>query len=287
MNKETDKILVMGATGQQGGAVARALLAEGYRVRAMTRNPDSDRARELADLGAEIVQGDFDAEESLRSALEGIWGAFAVQNTWEAGVVGEEEQGKRVARVAKQAGVQHFVYTSVGSADEGTGIPHFDNKYRVEQTIRELGLPSFTIIRPVFFMDNLLTPWFKPALDEGNLAVGIKPDTRLQMIATEDIGRYGVLAFERHEELNGKAIDIAGDELSMPEAAAILSEKTDKEVKHFQVPIEAVREASEEFAIMLEWFDAKGYSADIEANASQYGISPTSFADFASSVNWN
>ncbi len=280
-------ILVTGATGQQGGAVARELLAAGHTVRAMTRNPDSEAAKALADLGAEVVQGDLNDAASLERAVQGVWGVFAVQNTWEAGVDGEEEQGKRLAKIARDNGVQHFVYTSVGSADRNTGIPHFDNKYRVEETIRSLDLPSFTILRPVFFMENWVSPWFKPAIEEGNLAIGIKPDTSLQMIAVSDIGKYGRLAFEKHDELNGQAIDIAGDELTMTEAAAIVADAVGKPVDHFQVPIEQVREFSDDFATMLEWFDAEGYSADIAGNAANYGIAPTSFKAWASEANWS
>ncbi|KPK60951.1 MAG: hypothetical protein AMS21_09305 [Gemmatimonas sp. SG8_38_2] len=280
-------ILVTGATGQQGGAVARELLAAGHRVRAMTRNPDSEAAKALADLGAEVVQGDLNDTASLERAVKGAWGAFAVQNTWEAGVDGEEEQGKRFAKVAREAGIQHFVYTSVASAHRETSIPHFDNKWRVEETVRSLGFPSYTIIRPVFFMENLASPWFKPAIDEGTLAMGIKPDTRLQMIAVADIGKYGRLAFEKHEELNGQAIDIAGDELSAPDAAAIIGEAAGKTVSHFQVPIEQVREFSDDFATMLEWFDSVGYNADIAGNVKKYGIAPTPFRAWASAVNWS
>ena len=280
-------ILVTGATGQQGGAVARELLAAGHEVRAMTRNPDSEPAKALADLRAEVVQGDLNDTASLESALKGAWGAFAVQNTWEAGVDGEEEQGKLFAKIAREAGVQHFVYTSVASAQRETGIPHFDNKWRVEETVRSLGFPSYTIIRPVFFMENLVSPWFKPAIDEGTLAIGIKPDTRVQMIAVGDIGKYGRLAFEKHEELNGRAIDIAGDELSAPDAAAIIGEATGKTVSHFQVPIEQVREFSDDFATMLEWFDSVGYNADVASNATKYGIAPTPFKEWASAANWS
>jgi len=280
-------ILVTGATGQQGGAVARELLAAGHKVRAMTRNPDSEPAKALADLRAEVVQGDLNDTASLESALKGAWGAFAVQNTWEAGVDGEEEQGKLFAKIAREAGVQHFVYTSVASAQRETGIPHFDNKWRVEETVRSLGFPSYTIIRPVFFMENLVSPWFKPAIDEGTLAIGIKPDTRVQMIAVGDIGKYGRLAFEKHEELNGRAIDIAGDELSAPDAAAIIGEATGKTVSHFQVPIEQVREFSDDFATMLEWFDSVGYNADVASNATKYGIAPTPFKEWASAANWS
>ncbi|MGH7563951.1 MAG: NmrA/HSCARG family protein, partial [Gemmatimonadota bacterium] len=209
-------ILVTGATGQQGGAIARELLAKGRSVRAMTRHPDGDAARALAEQGANVVRGDLDDADSLERAIEGAWGVLSVQNTWEAGVEREEEQGKRFAEVAKGAGIEHFVYQSVASADRHTGIPHFDNKWRIEETIRSLGFPSYTVVRPVFFMENLISPWFKPGLDDGTLALGIRPDTPLQMIAVADIGKYGALAFERHAELNGRAIDIAGDELDPP-----------------------------------------------------------------------
>ena len=204
-------ILVTGATGHQGGAVARELLARKNTVRAMTRKPDSDAAKALTRQGAEVVKGDLNDAESLRRALQGAWGVFAVQNTWEAGVEGEEAQGKRIAELARQAGVQHYVYSSVGSAHRKTGIPHFDNKWRIEETVRGLGFPSHVILRPVFFMDNFVSPWFKPGIDQGKVMIALKPTTVLQMIAVKDIGKYGLLAFEKAEELNRKEIDLAGD----------------------------------------------------------------------------
>jgi uncharacterized protein YbjT (DUF2867 family) len=131
MAKVKGALLITGATGQQGGAVARELLARKHAVRAMTRKPDSDAAKALGKLGAEIVKGDLDDPESIKRAIRGAWGVFAVQNTWEAGVEKEEVQGKRMAELAKESGVHHFVYTSVGSAHRKTGIPHFDNKSRI------------------------------------------------------------------------------------------------------------------------------------------------------------
>ena len=150
-------ILITGATGKQGGATLRHLAKRGgFKLRAMTRKPDSDAAKALAALGRRGgARATLDDAASLERAFAGAWGVFAVQNTWEAGVEKEEEQGKRVAKIARDKGVQHFVYTSVGSADEGTGIPHFENKFRVEQTIKQLGFPSHVILRPVFFMENL------------------------------------------------------------------------------------------------------------------------------------
>jgi uncharacterized protein YbjT (DUF2867 family) len=287
MKKGEDLILITGATGQQGGAVARELLGRGHNVRAMTRKPDSDNARALADIGATVIQGDLDDAASLERALEGAWGAFAIQNTWEAGVEGEEEQGKRFAEIAKKGGVEHYVYSSVASAQRQTGIPHFDNKWRVENRVRELGFPSYTVIRPVFFMENLSSPWFKPAIDEGKLTVGIRPDTSLQMIAVADIGKYGALAFDKHEELNGREIDLAGDAHTMPETAEILSRATGRPVTFEPTPIEDVRQFSADFASMLEWFDSVGYDADIEGRASELGVQPQSLEDWAATSNWD
>jgi uncharacterized protein YbjT (DUF2867 family) len=285
---ETGKnlILVTGATGKQGGAVARELLARGHKVRAMTRRPDSAPARELARLGAEVVAGDLDDAASLEPALAGAWGVYGVQNTWEAGVEREEEQGHRLARVARQAGVQHYVYASVASAHRATGIPHFDNKARVEATVRGLGFPSFTILRPVFFMENFAGPWFLPALEQGNLAMAVQPTTVLQMVTVRDLGRYGLWAFEQHARLNGRAIDFAGDQHTLPQAAAILGRAMGREVRFVQVPIEEVRKGSEDYAIMLEWFDRVGYDADIRKTSEESGVRPTSLAEWASSVNW-
>lgn len=280
MKTGSQVILVTGATGQQGGAVARELLARGHKVRAMTRNPDGPNAKAMADLGATVVRGDLDDEASLDGALKGVWGVFGVQNSLEAGVEQEEVQGKRLAERAKKAGVQHFVYTSVGSADRQTGIPHFDNKWRVEEVVRGLGFPSHTIIRPVFFMENFASPWFKPAIDEGQLTIGVKPETRLQMIAVGDIGKYGRLAFEKSAELDGEAIDLAGDELTMPETAQILGEAIGKTVSFVPTPIEEVRKFSADVASMLEWFDGVGYDVDIAGNSKTYGIQPVTLAEW-------
>ncbi|MFN0157361.1 MAG: NmrA/HSCARG family protein [Bacteroidota bacterium] len=283
---ETKTILVTGATGQQGGAVASELLSHGFSVNAMTRKPDSDKAKALATQGARIVTGDLNDPASLEAALKGVWGVFAVQNTWEAGVEKEEEQGKRIAAVAQKAGVQHFVYSSVGSAQRKTGIPHFDNKYRVEETIRGLGFPSYTIIRPVFFMENIASPWFKPAIEQGNIMTALKPDTPLQMIAVQDIGKYGLWAFRDHEKLNGRAIDIAGDSLTMPQTAKAISAVSGKQVGFAPIPIEEIRKGSEDFALMLEWFDAVGYDVDIQGMAKESGIKPTPFSQWAATIKW-
>jgi uncharacterized protein YbjT (DUF2867 family) len=271
-------LLITGATGKQGGAVARALAGKGFRIRAMTRKPESEAARALAAAGAEIVKADLDDAASLRTALAGAWGVFAVQNTWEAGVVKEEEQGKRFAKLAREAGVQHFVYSSVGSAHRQTGIPHFDNKWRVEETIRALNFPSHVILRPVFFMENLTSPWF---LNGDAVYSALKPGTVLQMIAVEDIGTFGARAFTDAARLNRREIDIAGDALTLPAACAALSQGLGRPIRLTQIPIEEIRKNNEDFALMLAWFDRTGYDADISGLKREFGIEPTTLEAWA------
>jgi len=156
----------------------------------------------------------------------------------------------------------------------------------VEQKVRSLGFPSYTIVRPVFFMENLASPWFKPAIDQGNIMVALKPETKLQMIAVADIGKYGLWAFENHEKLNGRAIDIAGDSLTMPETANAISVVAGRKIGFVPIPIEEIRKNSEDYAIMLEWFDRVGYDADIAGMSKESGIQPTRFSDWATKVKW-
>jgi uncharacterized protein YbjT (DUF2867 family) len=265
-------VLITGATGKQGGATARALKGKGFNIHAMTRKPESDAARAMAqDTGAALVQGDLNDPASLKKALSGAWGVFAVQNTWEAGVAGEEEQGKRIAQLAREAGVQHYVYTSVGSAHRHTGIPHFDNKFRIEETIRGLEFPSHVILRPVFFMENLTSPWF---LNGDNLYAALAPTTKLQMIAVDDIGQYSARAFTDAATLNRREIDIAGDAPAMPDVASALSKGLGRTIIFVQIPISDVRKNSEDFALMLEWFERVGYDVDIPGLEREFGIRP-------------
>jgi uncharacterized protein YbjT (DUF2867 family) len=271
-------ILITGVTGHQGGAVAQALHGKGFRLRGMTRKTESQRAVALARDGVEIVKGDLDDEATLRRALTGTWGVFGVQNTWEAGVEREEVQGKRLATLAHAAGVEHYVYTSVGSAHKQTGIPHFDNKWRIEETVRNLNFPSHVILRPVFFMENLLAPY---SLQGDTLSSALGPDTKLQMIAVDDIGWFGARAFTDAAALNRREIDLAGDLRTMPEAAEILAKALGRAITFTQTPIEQVRQYSEDMALMLEWFERVGYSADIAGLEREFGRALMKLPDWA------
>lgn len=262
MSPDPKTILVGGATGQQGGAVARHLLQAGFAVRALTRDPGKPAAQALAKRGAELVEGNYLDPASLERSLDGAHGAFSVQNTWTDGVEGELAQGKAFADAAKAAGVEHFVYSSVGSADQDTGIPHFDSKWEIEQHIRDIGLPA-TVLRPVFFMDN----WAQhagEAIGNGQLPQPLSPDTRLQQVAVDDIGAFAAIAFSKPDQWIGQAIELAGDEPTMEECAKILGRAHGHDVEYVQLPWEAFEEvAGPEMTVMYRWFEEHGYRADI------------------------
>jgi uncharacterized protein YbjT (DUF2867 family) len=271
-------ILIIGVTGHQGGAVAQALQGSGFRLRGLTRKPESERAAALARAGVDVIKGDLDDEATLRRALTGAWGVFGVQNTGEAGVQREEAQGKRLATLAREAGVEHYVYTSVGSADKQTGVPHFDNKWRIEETVRGLLFPSHVILRPVFFMENLVAPF---SLQGDTLSWALGPDTKLQMIAVDDIGWFGARAFTDAAALNRREINLAGDVRTMAEAAEILTKALGRPITFAQTPIEPVRQHNKEIALMLEWFERVGYSADIAGLEREFGRVLTKLPDWS------
>ena len=271
-------ILITGVTGKQGGAVARALQGTGLHLRGLTRKPESEQGAALARQGVDIVMGDFDDEATLRRALTGAWGVFGVQNAGEASVEREEAQGKRLATLAREAGVEHFVYTSVGSAHKQTGVPHFDNKYRIEETVRSLRFPSHVILRPVFFMENLIAPF---SLQGSTLAWALGPRAKLQMIAVDDIGWFGARAFTHAAALNRREIDLAADVRTMAEAAETLTKALGRPIAFAQTPIEQVRQYSKEMALMLEWFERVGYSADIAGLEREFGRPFTKLTDWA------
>jgi uncharacterized protein YbjT (DUF2867 family) len=271
-------ILITGVTGHQGGAVARALKGRGFRLRGLTRHPESDHAKALARDGIEIVKGDLNDEATLRDVLAGAWGVFGVQSALGGGVEQEETQGKRVATLAREAGVEHFVYTSVGSADKQTGIPHFDNKWHIEETVRALRFPSHVILRPVFFMENLLAPF---SLHGDTLSSALGANTKLQMVAVDDIGWFGAHAFSNAAALNRREIDLAGDLRTMPEAAAILANASGRPIVYAKTSIEQVRQYSPENATMLEWFERVGYSADIGRLEREFGRALTKLSEWA------
>jgi uncharacterized protein YbjT (DUF2867 family) len=263
-------VLVTGATGRQGGAVIRHMLPRGWKLRALTRNPASHVTQELARQGIELVQGDLEDPASLPAALRGAYGVYSVQDFWAVGAKREISQGKNLADAAKKAGVQHFVYSSVGRAERNTGIPHWESKWEIEKHIRSLGLPA-TVIRPAAFMETYYIDQVEIGILKGKLADPIRADEPYQTIATDDIGAYVTLAFERPHEFIGKELEIAGSELTNPKAAKVFSRVLGKPVKFQKLPLLLVKVVlGKEFYLIFRWFNESGFKADIQGLRSAY-----------------
>jgi uncharacterized protein YbjT (DUF2867 family) len=263
MTNRAGPVLVIGATGQQGGATARALLERGWTVHALVRDAAKPAARSLREAGARLVTGDLDDPASLRAAMRGVHGVFLVLNMMTGphvtpdGVAAEERRGKAVADIAKETGIGHLVYSSIRGADLHTGIAHLESKGRIEERIHSLRLPA-TILRPVFFMDNFATV-HPPVLVDGELVVSLalRPETRLRMIATRDIGSFAAIAFDRPERFLGGHIDIAGDALTGQAIAETFGRACGVPARFHEMPIEQVRAFDEEVAKMFEWFNER------------------------------
>ena len=281
-------VLVSGATGQQGGALARVLLQKGHSVRAFVRRPDSPEAKELERLGAELAVGDFEEPSTVEDAARGMDAAFVVATPFEAGTEAETRHGISAADAAKAAGAEHLVYSSVADADKDTGIPHFDSKREVEKHIEGLSIP-YTIVAPVYFMDNLLAPWTLPQLKEGRFPMALPASRPLQQIALSDIVAFTVLVLENPEQFVDRRVDIASDELTGGEVAEVLTRVTGHEIDYVELPLEQVRQAmGEDGARMLEWFDRVGYSADIEALRREHPeVGWHTFEDWAKEQDWS
>ena len=258
-------IAVTGATGQQGGAVARKLLADGWKVRALTRDLSKPAAQALAEAGAELVAGDMDSRSELDAAFQGAYGVFSVQNFWlpNVGFEGEIRQGKAVADAARDTGVQHLVYSSVGAAHRGMGQKHFESKWNIEQYIHSLDIP-YTILRPVAFFENF--NWERPAISNGIFnAMGLRPEKERQLIGVEDIAVFAALAFENPQEYVGKTIELAGDALTEQQLADTFSKIIGRPVKLTQPTGGTGWSSEEEMTAMFNFFNGEAYDADIPA----------------------
>lgn len=265
-------VLVVGATGNQGGSVARHLLDSDradFDVLALTRDASGEAAQRLEKRGAEVVEGDLDEPETLREPVSRADAAFLVSNFWNVGYDRQVRQGTNFAEVADEVGLDQLVYSSVGNADEDTGIPHFDSVAEVEEVVDDLGLPR-TFLRPVFFFQN-----FEPMAGDitgGTLAQPLAEGVPLQMIDVDDVGRVTEQLVADPDAYVGTAWNVAGDELTLAEAADVFADVVGSPVEPYHVPIDEAREQfGDEFATMFEWFNQVGYSADLEALEDEFG----------------
>jgi uncharacterized protein YbjT (DUF2867 family) len=283
-------VLVTGATGQQGGAVARLLNRRGHTVRGLTRNPDSAASATLRNLGIEMIKGNLDDTHSVEKAARGADAAFIMATPFkeEGNIERETNEAIKAIDAVINAGVKHLIYSSVAGADKNTGIPHFDSKYKVEQYIRQNVKIPFTIVAPVFFMENFLIPQVSASISQGKLAMPLSSSRQLQQVALDDLAGVVVQALELPESFSGKRIEVASDEVTLPEVAKVLTEVINRKVDYSEFPLQAVRPIiGEDQATMFEWLNNQGFTADISGLRSTYPeISWHSFRDWAKRQNW-
>jgi len=284
---ERKRVLVTGATGQQGGALARLLLRRGHHVRAMTRKPEGPVATDLKKAGAEVVAGDLGNRSSVENAAKGVDVAFIVATPYEQGPAAEVRWGKTGVEAAHAARVPYIVYSSVSDADRNTGIPHFDSKFEVEEHLKGLGT-DYSIIAPVFFMENFFAPWVTAGFAHGVLAMGLAPGRKLQVISLPEIAEFTTLAVERRESFRGKRINIASDEPTPVEMAQRVSEAAGAKLSYVPVPLDEVRKQSEDFAKMYDWFNRVGYSVQIPKLKKDYPqVHWTTFREWSAAQDWS
>ncbi len=283
MENSNQTILVTGATGHQGGAVAHHLLKHGkFNVRALVRDEHKHSAIALKRLGAELFVGDLNQQASLEHALQGVYGVFSVQGIND-GLEAEIREGKALVDVAKGMGVGHFVYSSVGSAERKTGIPHFDSKFQIEEYLRASGL-TYTILRPVFFLFNYKD--MRSMVETGTLSQPLSPDTKLQQLSEDDYGEMVADVFDRPADFANRAIEVTSMEMTMPEIAAGFTHVLGKNIAYQQIPFETFeQQAGEEMTIMYRWFENVGYSADL-AQLKRDFPAPTDFESYLREHDW-
>lgn len=285
-HSEIDRVMVAGATGNQGGAVVDALLAleNPPEVRGLTRDRSTKAARELADRGVDVVEGDLEDSSTLVPLLEDVDAVFSVTNFWTLGYDRQVRQGKNLNAAAEEAGVEFLVLSGVGSHDQDTGIPHFDSAWEIDRHLQKTGVPN-TVLKPVFFLQNF-EPMAEDILD-GTLAFPLEEGVSLQMIDVKDVGRIAARVLSDPDEYAGRRFDLAGDEHTLAEAAEIFSGVTGVDVSPYYVSIEDAREqAGDEWADMCAWFNEVGYSADVEGLETTFGLELTGLEAYLRREGW-
>ena len=262
-------VVVFGSTGRQGGSVARALLQKGLKVRGITRNTESDNAKELKKLGAELAKGDLDDAASIDQVVKGAYGVFLVTNYWE--YIDKEreiKQGKTVADACKRCGVKHLVYSGVEVVKEITGkdCPHFDGKGYVERYLDEIGIPN-TSVRYPFYYENFIGQFLIQKQEDNTNQWTVCVKGPVDAISVEDGGPAVASVFENPQEYIGRKIGISGDRLTPEEYMSILTKVTGKTFRYQYVPVEVFEKfpfpGAGDLAAMFDYYERYKLDRDI------------------------
>ncbi|QKG24564.1 NmrA/HSCARG family protein [Actinomadura verrucosospora] len=250
-------ILVLGATGGQGGAVVTGLLERGVRVRALARDPLGSAARRLARRGVQVMRGALDDASSLVVAMTGTAGVFALTTPFGNGVDAEIHQGRAILTAAGKALVPHLVFSSVACSGQRTGVPHFESKAWVEFELPACGVP-YTVLGPTSFFENLLAG--RDRIRGGILDLPLPADRPLQQLARSDLGAFAAEVLLRPDAYAGQRIELAGDVVTPAKMAATLTRILGRPVRHERTPLEAI--ADPDMRAMWRFLDDPGYQVD-------------------------
>jgi uncharacterized protein YbjT (DUF2867 family) len=290
MADSSGRVLVTGATGSQGGAAARALLAMGTRVRFLTRDPKSDAAQALVASGAQAAQGDLGDPASIAAAMHGVDAVFSVQVPDRHGGDDERPHGVVLVDPPPPPGVTRFVHTSVAQAGNHTRFPgwnegrwlskYWTDKWDIEEAVRRAGFAQWTVLQPAFMMDNLARPksrYLFPHLAQGKLLSALLPETKLHFIAADDVGAFAAAALAGPSPLHGRTIPLASQALTMSEVATTLSKTLSAPVTAMHVSPQEARDSGlfAGWVTTQEWMNEVGYAVDLDKTRS-WGIALTS-----------
>jgi uncharacterized protein YbjT (DUF2867 family) len=237
ISKEGKTIVVLGATGRQGGQVARHLVNDGWQVKGLTRNPESKKTTALRSLGVDVVRADMNDKSSLESAFREAYGVFNMQAPVPGKIEVEIRQGRNVAEAARKTGIRHIVYGSAGLGDIKTGIEQWDAKIEVTQIMKELGLP-LTVLRPVAFMELMVDPGYFPNASTWFIWPQLTgSDYKIGWISVQDVGAIAAAAFSNPDQYIGKELALVADVKSLAECREIYREVTGKYPARFPMPL--------------------------------------------------
>lgn len=277
MSRTEAPVLVLGATGGQGGAVTSGLLARGTRVRALVRRADSPRVRRLTERGVEAVAGTLDDRTALAAAMRGVTAVFAVTTPFEAGVSGEVAQGRAIVAAAVDAQVPHLVFSSVAGADQHSGVPHFESKAIIESELAASGVP-YTITAPTYFYDNALGGIDR--IDAGILDLPLPPGRPLQQLGRPDLGAFVAKVLTDPKAYLGQRVELASDNPTPAQMTEALSAALGRPVRLEQTPLESI--GNPDMHAMWKFLNGPGYQVDLAAlHAAHPDIGWQSFAAWA------
>ncbi|PLZ83356.1 NmrA family protein [Fischerella muscicola CCMEE 5323] len=285
------KVLLIGVTGGTGANLVKGFLEQGVNnLRAITRKIDLSRPSllKMSNAGVELVEANLDDEDSLSPAFADISAVYCHATTADAAKPDprEVERAKRVAQVAKQANIKHFVYNSAGGADRKSGIPHIEQKYKVEQVLKSTGLPT-TMLRACLFMEEFWKQYTRPSILKGVFPFSIQPDKPIHLVTTKDMGRVAAYVIKNPSDYIGQEIELAGDVLTPKQMAAEFSKVQGMTVVHKEVaPWIFLLLLRKDLFDLIQWYRHQGYQADVERLRAEFPGLLTTFGEFLEETNW-